>query len=91
MCQGWEGNFPEHGNENWGPTETQDTFSSCKALFHGVGSLINTGNILTQSSSYIATDGQSTIPSRCRVHFGADDQILNFFELQLLSFFSPFM
>jgi hypothetical protein len=42
------------------------------------------------SSSYIATDSQSTSSSWCRAPFGADDQILNFFEWQLLSFFLSF-
>jgi hypothetical protein len=33
---------------------------------------------------YTATDGQSASSSWCRAPFGADDQLLNFFKLQLL-------
>jgi hypothetical protein len=39
------------------------------------------------SSSYIATDWQSASSSWCLAPFGADDEILSFFEWQLLSFF----
>jgi hypothetical protein len=40
------------------------------------------------SSRYIATDSQSVRSSWCRARFGADDQILNFFEWQLRPFSS---
>jgi hypothetical protein len=42
---------------------------------------------MSSSSSYIATNGQSASSSWCRAPFGTDDQILHFFEWQLLSFF----
>jgi hypothetical protein len=37
--------------------------------------------------SYIVTDGQSASMSWCRAPSGADDQILHFYEWQLLFFF----
>jgi hypothetical protein len=42
----------------------------------------------SSSSSYIATDGHSAISSWCRAPFGAGDQMLHFFEWQLLFKFS---
>jgi hypothetical protein len=44
-------------------------------------------NFSSSGSSYVATDGKSASSSWCRAPFGADDQILHFFEWQWLSFF----
>jgi hypothetical protein len=41
----------------------------------------------SSSSIYIATDSQSASSSLCRAPFRAGDQISQFFEIQLLSFF----
>jgi hypothetical protein len=41
----------------------------------------------SSSSNYIATDSQSAISFWCHAPFGAGDQMLHFFEWQLLSLF----